>query len=152
MSISIFNFLRSLGLGGIIGVGLFALLLILFPQFFLTYFSVQQVVIFGGVLGVALHRWIDNIIIKGFFHPAGNFASYYWKLLQLEFQVNRGIMTIKTYERIKAKLDDDFFLSDLENKRKTSNNRVSNVFKEFLLNRGKVAQAKSRKRLSEDNE
>jgi hypothetical protein len=110
--IPIIKFLRSLSFGGIVGSGIAGILYLRFPQFFGSVITLQDILIFGGALGASIHRGIDAIVVGGILHPLGKTMNYYGKLVQLEVQRRKGMMDHKTYRRIKAKLDDAYFLEE----------------------------------------
>lgn len=109
---ALLTFLRSLSFGGLLGAGVALALCVVFGQVEYT----EYAIIYGGLLGAALHRIIDNLIIKGIFYPIGYFVAYYAKLIQIETLRRREIIDIKTCERIKRQLTLNYFTGELLNK------------------------------------
>ncbi len=85
-------FLRSLCLGGSIGVAIAIVLCLNFDQ---TQY-IHQAIFSGGSIGAAMQR-----VIAGVFMPIVNFAEYYAKLLQIELLDRHGIIDKATCNEIK---------------------------------------------------
>ena len=117
MRVPLIKFLRSLSFGGFVGSGIAGILYLRFPQIFGTAITLNDMLIFGGALGASIHRGIDSIVVGGILHPLGKTMNYYGKLVQMEIQRRKGMMDHKTYRRIKAKLDDAYFLEENKNTR-----------------------------------
>jgi hypothetical protein len=112
--VDITNFLRSLSFGGLLGGGLAYLLFLSHPQLFAERATLEAVVIFGSVLGAALHRVIDACLIKTFLLPFGRFINHYGTLVHLTIRKRAGLMEDDEYRHIMTDLDRKYFLGQDE--------------------------------------
>jgi hypothetical protein len=112
MNIDILAFLRSLSFGGLLGCTIVVLLYVLFPQIFIAPLTFKFMIVFGGLLGAAAHRFIDAIILKGILHPVTRFINFYGKLVQIEQLRRKGIIEPDTYQKIKNDLTIRYFLHE----------------------------------------
>lgn len=108
----IVTFFRSLSLGGLLGVGIAVAICVILQNF--SY--INYVVAFGGLIGAAFHRFFDRVLVKGLFHPIGNFIEYYGKLTQIEILRRNKIIDDKVCERIKKEKTLDYFLGEKREK------------------------------------
>jgi hypothetical protein len=110
MPLSVSSFLRSLSFGGLMGICLIGLFYVYNPNFCERYFSFNSALIFGGVLGSASHRLVDALVIQGILGPVGKFLTYYKKLCELEIQRRNNLLEDSSYKRLKAGIDEAYFL------------------------------------------
>jgi hypothetical protein len=109
---SFLNYIRSLGFGGAMGAGIAALAYVYLPHYIPERITLQDCMYIGGAFGMATHRAIDGVVVKGFLFPFGRFLTYYGKIVQLEILQKRGILDPRNVSMIKKKLSEQYFLRD----------------------------------------
>ena len=113
VKVDIINYVRSLSFGGLLGCGVAYLVFLSYPHHFDGRASLETVVIFGSLLGAALHRAIDALLVKALLLPFVKFTSYYGKLIELTLQHRAGLIDDELYKQIKNELDRDYFLGPI---------------------------------------
>jgi hypothetical protein len=113
VKVDIISYVRSLSFGGLLGCGVAYLVFISYPHLFDGRASLETVVIFGSLLGAALHRAIDACLVKTFLLPFGRFTNYYGKLIELTLQHRAGLIDDELYKHIKSELDREYFLGSI---------------------------------------
>jgi hypothetical protein len=108
--LALFSLLRSISFGGAAGFALMGCLYLIFPDFFTNKASFETMLVFGAVLGGAIHRLIDVILIEFLLRPSIRIASYYKKVAELQLQKNTKLMTEESYENIKRRIDTEYFV------------------------------------------
>ena len=106
----IIGYVRSLSFGGLLGCGIAYLIFLSYPHLFEGRASLEAVIIFGSLLGAALHRAIDACLFKTFLQPFGRFTNYYGKLIELTLHHRAGLMDHEQYKQFKNELDHQYFL------------------------------------------
>ena len=104
------SFLRSLSFGGLLGCGVAYLIFLSYPHLFVGRVRLEEIVVFGGLLGACLHRIIDWCLVKPFLFPFGRFIEYYGTLMQLKLQNKAQLIDDDSYKKIKYQLDLAYFL------------------------------------------
>lgn len=110
LKVDIISYVRSLSFGGLLGCGVAYIVFLTYPHLFEGRASLEAVVIFGSLLGAALHQAIDACLIKTFLLPFGRFTNYYGKLIELTLQHRAGLIDDESYELIKKELVREYFL------------------------------------------
>lgn len=91
------------------GAGLTALAYVYLPHYIPERITLQDCMYIGGAFGMATHRAIDGIVVKGLLFPFGRFLTYYGKIVQLEILQKRGILDPRTSQRLRKNSQNNIF-------------------------------------------
>jgi len=116
LNLNIFNYLRSLSFGGLMGIGIAAYLYLRYPQWFKGNVTFDYFIVFGGLLGAAIHSSI-GAMIRALLFPLVRFVDYYSKIIQIEFLHRHDILNSKVSRDVIHEVTKAYFLRDTEKNR-----------------------------------
>jgi len=112
MDTDLFEFIRSLGFGALLGSGTLGLLYALFAARFSDAVSFRDVLLLGAFIGAGLHRAVDTYVISGILYPISSFVSYYSRLVQVLALRELHFISYRHANNLLRKLTDAYFLDD----------------------------------------
>jgi hypothetical protein len=113
---NLFEAIRSLGFGALLGSGVLGLFYSRFPELFPAVSDLHVMLWLGALIGGGLHHMIHKWLICSFFGPIGRSLAYYGKLAQLALlrkQLGKKIQTDLIKELTKSYIQGNYKCGEL---------------------------------------